>query len=303
MTDVTSDFQQSRTGWLASATAGYVVLSIVVLVWAGFALTMRAIGASPLATADVALIRFAVPIIALLPAIPQRLHALRKVKPRDAALVLLGGVPFFFIASEGAKATSAAYVGALIAGTTPLSVALLTFLLERKGVPKQRWLPLALILVGVVGIVAGQQHLVTAETLRGVGCLLVASLIWGAYTLGLRRTGVDAITNGLLLSIGSLIVLVAMLLAGAATTHLGQFSWHQALPFILVQGLGVGLVSTVGYAFAISRLGAARSAAIGSLAPALASLLAIPVLGEPLTFATAIGIVVITAGVILANRN
>ncbi|MCY1244778.1 hypothetical protein D9M72_578750 [compost metagenome] len=70
-----------------------------------------------------------------------------------------------------------------------------------------------------------------------------------------------------------------------------------------MQGLGVGLVSTVGYAFAISRLGAARSATIGSLAPALASLMAIPILGEALAFATAIGILVITTGVILANRH
>ncbi|HEV7321370.1 MAG TPA: DMT family transporter [Ensifer sp.] len=303
MTDATSEFHPSRKPWLTPMTAGYAVLAVVVLVWAGFALSMRAIGASPLATADVALIRFAVPIIALLPAIPQRLATLRKVRPRDAALVLLGGVPFFFIASEGAKATSAAYVGALVAGTTPVSVALIAFLLERKTVAKKRWLPLALILAGVTGIVAGQQHAVTAESLRGVGFLLVASLIWGAYTIGLRRTGVDAIANGLLLSIGSLIILLALVLTGAVTSHIGQFSWHQALPFILVQGLGVGLVSTVGYAFAISRLGAARSATIGSLAPALASLLAIPVLGEPLAFATAIGIAVITSGVILANRN
>ncbi|MEI2298483.1 DMT family transporter [Ensifer sp. MJa1] len=303
MTDVTSDFQASKNGLLAPATTGYLVLFVVVLVWAGFALTMRFIGASPLATADVALIRFVLPIVALLPAIPPRLAALRRVRPRDVALVLLGGVPFFFIASEGAKATSAAYVGALIAGTSPLSVALLAFVFERKAVPRKRWLPLLLIVVGVIGIVVGQQQAVTTETLRGVGLLLIASLIWGAYTIGLRRTGIDAIANGLLLSIGSLIVLLALILTGAVTTHLGQFSWHEALPFILVQGLGVGLVSTVGYAFAISRLGTAKSATIGSLAPALASLLAIPVLGEPLTLATAAGILVITTGVILANRH
>jgi drug/metabolite transporter (DMT)-like permease len=170
-------------------------------------------------------------------------------------------------------------------------------------VPRKRWLPLLLIVAGVIGIVVGQQQAVTTETLRGVGLLLIASLIWGAYTIGLRRTGIDAIANGLLLAIGSLIGLLALILTGAVTTHLGQFSWHEALPFILVQGLGVGLVSTVGYAFAISRLGTAKSATIGSLAPALASLLAIPVLGEPLTLATAAGILVITTGVILANRH
>jgi drug/metabolite transporter (DMT)-like permease len=70
-----------------------------------------------------------------------------------------------------------------------------------------------------------------------------------------------------------------------------------------VQGLGVGLFSTLGYAFAITRLGSAKSATIGSLAPALAALLAIPILGEPLSAGTAISILVITTGVILANRS
>ncbi|HEV7308018.1 DMT family transporter [Ensifer sp.] len=302
MTDVTSDFQPSKPRLLEPVIAGYLVLFVVVFVWAGFALSMRFIGASPLATADVALIRFAIPIVALLPAIPQRLVVFRRVRPRDAALVLLGGVPFFFVVSEGAKATSAAHVGALVAGTTPLSVALLMLALERTRVPKKRWLPLGLILAGVIGIVAGQQQAMTAEMLRGVGLLLVASLIWGAYTIGLRRTGLDAIANGLLLSIGSLVILLPLILTGAVDSHIGQFSWHQALPFILVQGLGVGLVSTIGYAFAISKLGTARSATLGSLAPALASLLAIPILGEPLTVATAIGVAVITTGVFLANR-
>ncbi|QRM56064.1 DMT family transporter [Sinorhizobium sp. BG8] len=302
MTDLASDLPKPANGLFGPATAGYIVLFVVVMAWAGFALSMRAIGASPLAPADVAVIRFAIPIIALLPALPARLSALRRVSLRDAALVLLGGVPFFLIVSEGARTTSTAYVGALIAGTAPLSVALLSYLFERRCVPRKRWLPLALILAGVAGIVAGQRHAITAEMMRGVGFLLLASLVWGAYTIGLKRTGVDAISNGLLLSVCSLTVIVAMMITGAATTHLGQFTLHQALPFVLVQGVGVGLVSTVGYAFAVSRLGASRSSAIGSLAPALASLLAIPVLGEGLTLPTAAGILVITTGVILANR-
>ena len=59
---------------------------------------------------------------------------------------------------------------------------------------------------------------------------------------------------------------------------------------LLVQGLGVGVVSTLSYATAIARLGPARSAVIGSLAPVLASLGAVPLLGEILTPAIALGV-------------
>ena len=291
------------TRWQDSPVTGYVVLAVVVLIWAGFALTMRAIGMSPLATADVALIRFAVPALALLPLIPGRLDAIRKADRRAVALVLAGGVPFYFIASEGARLTSAAYVGALIPGTTPLAVAAIGFLFLGRKVPRQVLWPLGLILLGVICLLGGQWRAVTSDTLVGVATLLLASLVWAAYTIGLRRTGLDAISNAILLSVGSLIVLLIAMACGILPTNLGSFSLQDALPFAIVQGVGTGLVSTMGYAFAISRLGAARSAAIGSLSPGLTSILAIPLLAEPLSPVTATAIALMTLGVIAVNRN
>ncbi|WP_354558798.1 DMT family transporter [Rhizobium aquaticum] len=303
MADSAANLRQSATPWHQSTAIGYVVLAMVVMVWAGFALTMRAIGASPLAPADVAMIRFAVPLILLLPFTFRRLNQLRKVVPKDALLVLLGGVPFFFIASEGARTTSAAYVGALIAGTTPVAVAILLWCFERWSTPRRQWLPLGLIILGAGGMVVGQPQPVTSETMHGVAFLLVASLVWGAYTIGLKRTGVDAIANGLLISTGSLIVLVVMIAFGLVKSNFGHFTFADTLPFLLVQGVGVGLLSTVGYAFAISRLGAAKSSTIGSLAPAVATLLAIPLLGETQSLATFFSIAIITAGVVLSSRR
>lgn len=96
--------------------AGYLTISIVVLVWAGFALSVRAISSTALAPADVAMIRFLVPALVLLPWLPQRIAQLRQVKFENVLLVLIGGVPFFLIASAGGALTSAAYVGTLIAG-------------------------------------------------------------------------------------------------------------------------------------------------------------------------------------------
>lgn len=285
-----------------SALAGYTVLGVVVFVWAGFALTLRAIGASPLSPADVALIRFALPLIFLLPFSARRLGKLRKIAPKDALLVLLGGVPFFFIATEGARTTSAAFVGALIAGTSPVAVALLSCLFERKALERRKLLPLALILCGAIGMVIAQPKAIDAGTMTGVGFLLAASLLWGTYTIGLRRTGLDALSNGLLVSAGSLIVMTVLMLCGLTQVDFSKVTLFDAAPFLLIQGIGVGLISTVGYAFAISRLGASKSATIGSLAPALAALLAVPLLGEALSFATLAAIALITVGVILSNR-
>lgn len=296
--------QAFPASFLSEKTVGYAAIVIVVTIWAGFALSIRAIHASPLAPADVALLRFGLPALLLLPFLPSRLPALRRVRPLDALMVIAGaGLPFFYIAAAGGAATSATHVGALIAGTTPLSVALLGWALEGRPVPASRWRALAIILIGVAALVLTQSAHAAASMGKGAALLLTASLFWAAYTLGLRRTGLDAIGCALLLCVPSLAVLVLLMLSGAVMTHIGQFTLAQAYPFILVQGLGVGVVASIAYAVAISRLGPARSAVIGSLAPALASLLAVPLLGESLTPMIVAGVVTITLGVVLANRS
>jgi drug/metabolite transporter (DMT)-like permease len=292
----------ARKRVLNPKTSGDLAMYGVVIIWAGFALTLRAIGASPLARADVALLRFSVPAVLLLPFLPSRLARMKRLRAPDVIMVLLGGMPFFFVASEGARTTSAAHVGALIAGTAPLSVAIIGRLLERRAIPRRQWLSLSLIIAGALGMVAARSGDRIAGALPGIGLLGAASLLWGTYTIGIRRTGLDAIGNALVLAIGSLVMVVILMLAGIEPSRIGSFSFAEALPFILVQGFGVGLLATLGYAFAISRLGSTRSATIGSLAPPLAAILAVPILGESLGAATAASIAVITTGVILASR-
>jgi drug/metabolite transporter (DMT)-like permease len=289
---------------VAPSVAGFCAIAVVVAIWAGFALSIRAIGASPLAAADVALIRFGLPVILLLPFLPSRLPALRRVRAADAAMVVAGaGLPFFFIATAGGAATSATHVGALIAGTSPLSVAILGSALEGRRIGAARWRAIGIILAGVAALLLPQASVAPMAMAQGAGLLLLASLLWASYTLGLRRTGLDAIGCTLLLSLPSLAVLVILVLTGAVESHIGQFSLAQAAPFVLVQGLGVGVVASLAYAFAISRLGPARSAVIGSLAPALACLLAVPLLGEQLTPLILAGVAAITIGVVRANRS
>ncbi|HXV23172.1 MAG TPA: DMT family transporter [Alphaproteobacteria bacterium] len=288
----------------SSNLIGYAAIAVAVTIWAGFALSIRAIGASALATADVALIRFGVPAFLLCAFLPSRWRTLLKVRPTDALMVLAGaGLPFFWIAAAGGAETSAAHVGALIAGTVPVSVALLAYALNGTRASPGQLRGLAVIVFGVIALVAAQSHAGHGSIWKGAALLLTASVLWGAYTIGLRRTGLDAIGCTLLLTLPSFMVLMALFAGGAVKSHLGQFTLAEAMPFLLIQGLGVGVVASLTYAAAIARLGPSRSAAIGSLAPALASIGAVPLLGEALPTAVALGVGAITVGVILANRT
>lgn len=292
-----------RDATQTSPLIGYAAMVLTVLIWAGFALSIRAIGASPLAPADVALIRFGLPTLLLLPFLPSRWAMLRRVKPLSALMILMGGgVPFFFMASAGGKVTSAAHVASLIAGTTPLSVALIAYVVDRQRMTAARGRAIALILAGVLLLLVSQSHVSHGAFVGGAGLLLLASLLWGSYTLGLRRAGLDAIGCALLLSVPSFLLTALLVSLGVVDSHVGQFTVANAMPFLLAQGLGVGVISSLSYALAIRHLDTPRCSAIGSLAPALACLGAVPLLGESLTLAVACGIAVITAGVILANR-
>ena len=295
--------QAGRKAFQANPLIGYAAMVLAVLIWAGFALSIRAIGASPLAAADVALIRFGLPTLLLLPFLPSRWPMLRRVKPLSALMILAGaGVPFFFMASAGGKATSAAHVAALIAGTTPLSVALVAYALDGQRIGAARARAIAIILAGVMLLLVSQSHASQGTFVGGAAMLLLASLLWGSYTLGLRRAGLDAIGCALLLSVPSFVVVLLLVSLGLVDSHIGHFTLSNAMPFLLAQGLGVGVISSLSYALAIRHLDTPRCSAIGSLAPALACLGAVPMLGESLTLTVVCGVAVITTGVILANR-
>lgn len=293
--------------------AGYLTISIVVLVWAGFALSVRAISSTALAPADVALIRCVVPALVLLPWLPQRVKQFRQISKVNLLLVLIGGVPFFLVASAGGALTSAAYVGTLIAGTSPLFVALFGVLFFKQSLSSKTLASLGLIVAGAAVLVLSRSSgepgtffdgsLLYGSLLQGVGYLIAAAIMWAAYTIGLKRSGLDAIGNALLVAWCSPILLLFCVLTGIAPTAIGQFSLADAFPFIVVQGVGVGVVATVGYSCAINLLGAEKSATIGSFAPVLTALLAVPLLGESVSPMMLLGIGVTVCGVILATRS
>lgn len=278
---------------------GFLAIAVAVMIWVGFALSMRSIATTTLTTADVALLRFVVPAVILLPLMPARLAALRSVSWVAVTMVVLGaGLPFFFLTAVGAKATSATHVGALVAGTAPLSAVLVKRFFYDFSINLKLALSLAVIVLGVALMVSVLPLHEDGQMLVGIGALLLASLCWGFNTVGLQQLKTDAIGAAIILVYPSLFAVVALMGFDVLDSRLSQVAISEMLPFILVQGVAVGIVSTLAYSFAIQRLGSSLSATIGSLAPALACVMAMPLLGETPNTTTLIAVVVIVLGVI-----
>lgn len=285
-----------------SSQSGYIAIFITMLIWVGFVLSIRAIGNSPLTTADVALLRFGIPSLLLLPFLRGRWAKLSSLNPVYVLMILAGsGLPFFYAASIGGSTTSAAYVGALVPGAAPIFVALLAYILYTQKASMWKIFCLMLISVGIAALLWSDLQHLRSNALQGSAILLGASSLWAFYTIGLRKVGMDAIGCTILLCIPSFIILVTLVLCDVLPTNIGQFSLDDALPFILVQGFGVGVFASITYSYAIQTIGADKSAVIGSMTPAVASLLAIPLLGETLELNTMLGVALLTIGVCCSN--
>ncbi|WP_254712009.1 DMT family transporter [Streptomyces sp. TRM64462] len=294
----------SRGLRMSPQAVGLAALLLTVSVWAAFALSARALSASTLLPADAALLRFGVPLVVLAPALWRRRRALAAVRPGPAAKIVCGaGVPFFLAAMFGGSLTSAAFVGAIVPGMVPLFVSAL-MVARGRGLPRgTQGAGLALIAVGVVALVSRYAVPFDRDVMLGSGTLLVASGLWALYTVGLREVDLDPVGSIGLLCVPSFALVALLVAVGALPSGLANAAADDIALFLVVQGLGVGLCAGLLYAFAIRRLGAERSSVIGSLSPVAVVLLAIPLLGERPTAAVVVGVPLITAGVVLANRR
>ena len=287
---------------MSPLTKGYVAMSVVLLIWSGFALTVRAVGASSLSIADVMLIRFSVPLVLLTPWVLSSWHDIKNIRLPDILFILFGGVPFLLLAAFGASTVPAAYMGTILTGTPVFFAALLSFILYRQRISLRKFAALILILFGIATMIGGHAQTIPNSLLYGVGLLLMASLIWAGYTLGLKSTTLTPIAIAIVLSYTSFFLTLVMVLSGIMDTNIGSVSFDEVLPFILIQGLGVGVVSTLAFSYAVKQLGSMRTLLLGSLSPGVTAILAALILKESLSLIMICGIALSTIGVILSNR-
>ncbi|MDQ4502529.1 DMT family transporter [Sinomonas sp. ASV322] len=276
---------------------GAVAMLLTVAVWAGFALSVRGIGSSTLTSADVALLRFAVPILVLAPWLPRTVRALRGENPRTLAAIAAGaGAPFLLLASLGGSMTSAALVGLVIPGSVPLFVSAISAVVWRDRLARTQVIAVVVIVAGVGIAAAGSASSVSA----GIGVLLAAGLLWSIYTLGLRRTSLDPVSAALVLCVPSAVAVAAGIALGWLPSRLaaGTAAAGDVVEFVVVQGLGVGVVAGLCYAVAVRSLGPRPAAAFGALSPVATALAAVPLFGELPGSAAIAALVTIVAGVL-----
>jgi len=279
----------------------YVVLGVGILCIAWSAILVKV--ASDVSGEASAFYRVLVASSVLLPLWAVR----RRGRPLPArqiiGLAALGGVFFAFDVAlfNSAILITSATSTTLIANSTPIWVALGSWLLWKELPSLAFWIGLGVILVGMTALVGSD---VLQHSALGYGHLMaVASSAWyAAYLMTTHRVRAtsDTLTFTAISVAASAVTLgVVCLVTGAPLGGFAPRSWAAIVALGLVSQVGGYLAIT----YALGHLRAtATSVSLLAQAP-LTALLAMPLLGERLSPAQAIGGALVLGGVYVVNRR
>ncbi|WLD57199.1 DMT family transporter [Salinispirillum sp. LH 10-3-1] len=281
---------------------GYLAALSTVLIWSGYFLSLRQGALSPLGTLELTLFRFGVPAVILLPLLVKRWAHIRVVNPLWLVGIALGaGLPFFAISAFAMGFAPVAHGSTLIPGTAPLFVTGIAVCFFHQPLSSWRRFGLFIVALGVVCLLWTAWQGQSTTLLIGQALFLVCSLLWALFTISVRQSGLKPLEVAAVVTIPSALLLLLYAAVAQPELSLSTVSTQEWLTQLVVQGIAVGLGAGFLYGFAISRLGAEITSALGSLTPVCATVLALLWLNEAVTVPTMIGLAMVTCGVIAAS--
>ena len=271
----------------------YLAATGALLIWAGFVPVSRLAGTGALTAWDVTALRFGTAAVLLLPLLWWR-GAAFLFTPRMLALALCGGIGYALFVYSAFTLAPATHAAILLPGVLPFWTALMAWLVLRDVPDRDRTLGLGFIAAGVA-CMAFEQLRGSPVSPLGDALFLCGSLSWAVYTVLLRRWQVpawDATAGVALLSALLYLPLWAWLLPSRLdAAPAGEVALQS-----LYQGVLVVIVAMVLFVRAQAALGPLRLNMFMAMVPVLATLLSVPLLGEPLSAWPLLGLLCVSVG-------
>ena len=288
--------------------AADIGIALMTLVWGVHYIVVKD-ALSDLAPLTFNAIRFSIGLPVILLAGLQRPAALRIARrdvPRLALLGLIGpfGYQIFFIL--GLERTTSTNT-ALLTATMPTWTALLTIVLGIIVIRRQMLVGVALSLIGVALVVAGQAEeglSLSRSDLLGSSLALAAAMVTAVYNISIKPL-VDRY-GGTVIAFWTYCLTTAGLIVVASPdlfTLGGDSLTLRVLPNLLYSGI---LSCAFGFLienFALHRIGPARTAAYYNVTPIVAAFAGVAILGDPLTLELIAGGALTLWGVTVVRRN
>jgi drug/metabolite transporter (DMT)-like permease len=297
-----------RTFWVGVGSA----ISVLVI-WTTFILIARVSAKGHLNPFDIAFVRFVFSGLIVLPVVflrggwllDQLAPRPRLALARAAALVATAGVGYCSLSYSAFFFAPVSHAAVLLPGSLPLHTAVLAALLLGERFRRARLIGLAAIVAG--NLLIGGTSLLQAfggdDTWKGDVLFLGASMSWALYSVLCRRWHLDAIPATCAIAIGCLVSYVPLFAIGAATglvpTRLASAPWSEIAFQAVYQGGISMLLAGVAFTQVVKTFGPVRTTMIMAVVPVLATISALPLLGESMTAAGGVGLACVTLGLLI----
>jgi drug/metabolite transporter (DMT)-like permease len=303
---LTPDHTQRDRAWLAYAALAAAIAGIA---WSAIFIRWSAIpGASS------AFYRVFIAALVLVPwrlvslaASPRERARVRLTTTRASLLALAGGVFFGLDLAlyNTAVMRTTATTATLFGNNSPIFVGIGTWLFFRRRPARSFWIGLSLAMAGASILMiatAAQGKSATGADLTGALMALGAAAFFAAYLLTTEhvREEMDTLTFNTIAIVASVVtVLVVCLVIDAPLAGFGPRTWLALAGLGLISQLGAYLALT----YAMGHLPATLTS-VGLLAQApLTAVLAVPLLGEPLTVPYLAGGALVLSGIYIVTSG
>ena len=275
---------------MSPRSQGYIFVVITMCIWGGFTITSRLNAQWGISAWDITALRFALAFSILMPILSYQKDTAFLWHRQPFLLAMIGGVGYCLTCYSAFHYVPAAHAAIFLNGCIPLCTAVAAWLLFKESFDGHTWLSL-LIMLAAIAIMSMLMYQETGVAF-GLGDLLffLSAIWWGIFTVLLRHWKLSAWHSMTSVAIWSAIVYVPIYLLFLPKNLTEPTPLHLVMQ-VIFHGILVVIVATLTYIEAIKRLGAFKTGSIVTLAPFMAAILAVPLLGEPLSPAIMCGLV------------
>ena len=275
---------------MTSRNMGYVYVAITMCIWGGFTITSRLNAIWHISAWDITALRFGLAFCILMPILIYKKDTAFLFKKEPFILAMLGGVVYCLTSYSAFHYVPAAHAAIFLNGCIPLTTAVAAYLLFKEPFDKHTWVSLSIMLCAI----SGMSFLMYRETgvAFGFGDFLffLSAVWWGIFTVLLKQWKLSAWHAMTGVAIWSAIIYIPVYLLFLPKNLADATFAHLAMQTVF-HGIFVVMIATLAYIEAIKRLGAFQTGSIVTLAPFIAAIIAVPLLGESLSLAMICGLI------------
>lgn len=283
-------------------TQGVLYILFAVLVWSGWMIVSSYGVRGSLTAYDITALRFGTAGLILLPVLMKKGWRLGPWGIWGGVwLASLMGATYNTIAVYGMKFAPASHAAGLINSSC---VALMTIggvVLLREKSSSLKLAGIAISIFGVLAIVDILHSDVTAGDMAfGHMLFLIGGSMWAAYALFMRAWKLDPVHVAAGVCVYSALLYLPVYFL-FLPINVGAHNWDAALFQAVYQGIINSVFALMAYNRGVALLGVSASSAFIPMIPVIATLTAIPLLGQEPTLMDAIGIALVAGGVLLST--